>query len=346
MKKSLLLVSVISTSLSFAQGSLTQANEPAIGTSASLFMCDSNVTDFAGVTGNGVTWDYSTILGIPGEMRTIEIIDPSDSPYASDFPNANKAVVLEGFLTNFWTSAASDRRSSGFVFEEPSFGVVKGVFDDDDQLLATYPFALSDYENDLYAGTLYFEFSGIPQSPDATGKSYAKIDGEGTLKLNATTTLNNVIRYVLIDTLHASINLGLPLDIELIRTQYEYYTAQGGLPVFLHSSAVIQQQGAANPLTSFVVVLSSVEPDGYLSIQDKNTVDFQVYPNPANNDVVIKGDFQSASVAIFDQTGKIVLENGSLSTGQALSIEHLKAGIYSLQVTTENGKAVQKLVKK
>lgn len=346
MKKSLLVVTLFSASLSMAQGSLTQANEPEIGASAAMFLCDSNVTDYAAITGNGVTWDYSTILGLPGEMRTIEVIDPVNSPYSADFPTANKAIVLEGFLTNFWLSSATDRRSSGFVFEEPSFGVVKGVFDDDDQLLATYPFALNGYENDLYQGTLSFEFLGIPQSPDATGKSYARIDGEGTLKLNATTTLNNVIRYVLIDTLHASVNIGLPLDIELIRTQYEYYTAQGGLPVFLHSSAVIQQQSAATPLTSFVVVLSSVEPDGFLAVNNKEQVRFNMYPNPANDAVAIQGSFETADVVVFDQTGKVVLHQASFAAGNNVAIDALKTGIYMVQVTTEQGTAIQKLVKR
>lgn len=346
MKKQLLFVSILFAGSTFAQ-TLTQANEPQIGDAASMFLCDSNVTNMENVTGAGVTWDYSGILAIPGEMRTIEIIDPATSQYASDFPGATKAVSLEGFLTNFWISSASDRRSNGFVFEEPSFGVVKATFDDDDQILATYPFALNGTANDVYEGTLAFEFSGIPQSPDALGVSLGKIDGSGTLKLNAATTITDVVRYVLIDTLRASINIGLPLDIELVRAQYEYYGPDGGLPLFIHSSALIQNQGAATPLTAFTVVLSSVEPDGSLSTSKIPTVEFAIYPNPVNDVLMLKGNFtQATSVQILDQTGKLVQTIENYIPGTAISTSDLNAGIYLVQVATNEGISTQKFVKK
>lgn len=343
MKKKLLFAGLLFSSISFGQG-LTQANEPAIGASSSMFLCDSFATNYANIIGNGVTWDYSNIGYFPGEMRNISIIDPATTPNAADFQGSTKAVSIENFLTTYWTSTATERTSSGFVFNEPTFGEVKAVFSVDPQKLAEYEFSLNDEINDAFAGTLSFNFSGAPLNPDATGTSYATIDGQGTLKLNATTTLTNVIRCLTIDTL----NTVVPIigDIQLIRAQYEYYHfATGNLPVFTHTTAKLTAPGATDPLTEFTVVLSSVEPSNIVGISEKNAIDFNIYPNPAKDKLTISGDFANSAVQIVDQTGKLVKEISSLTSGSTIEISDLEKGIYFLVLSTNGTNNIQKFSK-
>lgn len=343
MKKKLLFAGLLLSSISFGQG-LTQANEPAIGASSSMFLCDSFATNYANVTGNGVTWDYSTIGYFPGEMRTISIIDPATTPNAGDFSGATKAVSIENFLTTYWTSTATERSSSGFVFNEPTFGEVKAVFSVDPQKLATYEFSLNDELSDAFAGTLSFNFSGAPLNPDATGTSYATIDGKGTLKLNATTTLTDVIRCLTIDTLNTTV----PIigDIQLIRAQYEYYHfATGNLPVFTHTTAKLTAPGATDPLTEFTVVLNSVEPSNIVGISEKAGVAFSVFPNPAKDQLTVSGDFNNSAAQIVDQTGKTVQEISNLTSGSTIEINGLEKGIYFLVLTSNGTKSIQKFAK-
>lgn len=343
MKKKLLFAGLLFSSISFGQG-LTQANEPAIGATSAMYLCDSFATNYANIVGNGVTWDYSSISYFPGETRTISIVDPATTPNAGDFSGATKAVSIENFLTTYWTSTATERTSSGFVFNEPTFGEVKAIFAQDPQKLAEYEFSLNDEINDAFAGTLSFNFSGAPLSPDATGTSYSTIDGQGTLKLNATTTLTNVIRCLTIDTL----NTVVPIigDIQLIRAQYEYYHfATGNLPVFTHTTAKLSAPGATDPLTEFTVVLNSVEPSNIVGISENAAIEFSVYPNPAKEQITVRGDFNQSAAQIMDQTGKLVKEISALSSGSTIEISGLEKGIYFLVLTSNGSKSIQKFAK-
>lgn len=339
MKKRLLAAALLLTGTSsFAQG-LTQANEPAIGTTSQMFLCDSFATNYANVTGAGVTWDYSGISGFAGETRSISILDPATTPNASTFPTANKAVMIENLLTTYWTSTATERTSTGFVFEEPSLGTVVGNFSQNPQTLAAYEFALNDQLTDTYAGTVNLTLGNFP----STGTVHAKIDGSGTLKLNGSTTLNNVIRYVSQDTMIA--NTGLLGDIQMVRVQYEYYQlGQTSMPVFIHSYGKIGPLGGS-PLSEFTVVLSSVEPDNFVSVKETQKVNFSVFPNPAKEKLTVTGEFANASAKIIDQSGREVKSVGAVAPGSSIEINELQKGIYFLVLTANGASSVQKFSK-
>ena len=82
MKKTLLLATLIS-SYSFAQTVIMdQNNEPSIGNLKIMYTCDSLTDPLESITGNGVTWDYTQLVGLNG-TKNLEVIDPSTSPYSS-----------------------------------------------------------------------------------------------------------------------------------------------------------------------------------------------------------------------------------------------------------------------
>lgn len=343
MKKKILFASLLLAGNSFTQG-LTEANEPIIGTSVDLFLCDSFATNYANVTGTGLTWDYSNIAGYQGQLRNLTVVDPTTTTNTSDFPSATKAIVVENFLTTYWSSNTIERNSPGFVFNEPTFGEVKAIFNTDPQKLANYEFAYSNELTDVFSGSLFFSFSGLPQNPDATGNSFSKIDGEGTLKLNAATTLPGVIRCVTIDTLNT--NVPLVGDIQLIRAQYEYYQlSSGNMPVFTHTSAKIIGTGAVDPLTEFTVVLSAFQPDHYVSINETEKINFSILPNPAKESLTIKGDFNGAKARIIDQTGKTVQTIESVTSGMSIQLNDIQNGIYFLELTVNGISKVEKFAK-
>lgn len=344
MKKHLLFASLLLAGTSFSQ-TFTQANEPAIGSTKTMFLCDSNATNYASVTGTGVTWDYSNIGRIDGQTRTISVVAPSSTANAADFPGATKAVTIQNFITTYWTSTATERNSPGFVFNEPTFGEVKAVFNTDPAKMANYPFALNDIVNDPFAGTLYFEFNGTPMNPAAAGTTKSIIDGKGTLKLNATTTLTNVLRWLTIDTVTANVQfLG---NVQLVRVQYEYYDlANDEMPVFTHTSGAISIVGSPTPIMEFSVVLNSVEPDALLAVNEQTKANFSVYPNPVNDQLIIKGDFVASSAKILDQTGKEVQSIATVTPGSVIEVSGLQSGIYFLVLNTNGATSVQKISKK
>lgn len=343
MKKQLLYAALLLSATSQAQ-SLTQTNEPVIGDTKLMYTCDTLTDPLASTTGSGITWDYSQILGMSGQTQTIEIIDPATTANAASFPSSTKAFAIQGSLTNYFNSSTTDRVSQGFVYEEPNFGTVLAVFDTDEQTTIQYPFAYSNNFSDVFSGQLSFEFNGLPQNPTCTGTSYATIDGQGTLLLPSSTSTSNVIRYKIIDTVFTQIVFVIPMDIEFIRTQYEYYdVANSSLPIFTHSSVKIQQAGATTPLMSQTIVLSSVQPTQNVGL-DEMASSFTIYPNPSEGTINFKGDFAAdASALIFDNSGRQVKTIESLSNGQSLDLSTLNKGMYLVVINNNGSQTTQSI---
>lgn len=79
---------------------------------------------------------------------------------------------------------------------------------------------------------------------------------------------------------------------------------------------------------------------------------FEIYPNPAVNEVKIKctiADWASTSIAITDPAGRTVSETGSngLKTGLntiAIPVANLPAGMYIPQLRSNGQTAVRKFI--
>lgn len=337
MKKQLLFAAIISTSLVNAQ-SLTDINEPTIGQSTLMYSCDPLTENLNAITGTGVTWDYSQIVGLSGQTQLMEVIDPATTLNAADFPLSTKALSVQNSITNYFSSTATERISQGFVYEEPSLGTVIATYDVDNQIIIQYPFSNGDYFSDVFSGSLDFEFNGVPQNPICNGNSLAAIDGQGTLMLPNATNLMNVIRYKIVDTIFTQVNFIGVMDIEFVRNQYEYYdVANSNLPVFIHTSIVIQQVGSTTPMMEQSIVVSAIQPDYQLGLTTTDANSFTVYPNPSEGTINFKGEFNTdASATILDNSGRVVSTIENLKNGQSTDLSHLNKGMY-LVVVQNNG---------
>ncbi|MBL4862642.1 MAG: T9SS type A sorting domain-containing protein [Crocinitomicaceae bacterium] len=343
MKKGLLFTGLLISSMASAQ-SLTQANEPAIGATSNMFLCDSFATNYDAVTGTGVTWDYSPLLGYTGETRNVTVVDAATTPDAASFPGATKAFQVENSVMTYFSSTATDRISQGFKFTEATIGEVLATFTADPLTMVTYPFANGNSLTDSYNGNINYDFGGGPQSSPVTGNASAWIDGEGTLLLPNNVSLTNVIRYKSIDTSLTSIP---PLlnDLEIIRIQYEYYDhSVQNLPVFIHSTVILQTPTSLIDMAT--LVLSKYETTAFVGTSEKAAIDFNVYPNPARNSVKITGELGADAVgSILDQSGR-KLSTMSISNGQTIDISNLSEGIYFLKIESNGHSTTKRIVKK
>lgn len=338
MKKALLITSVLLSGTTFAQ--FTQANEPAVGDSQTMYQLDPAAPNYAGANGTGQTWDYSGVAGsVAGATSQLSIQLPASTPEGASFPAASKAVVIEDFMTTYLSSNASSRNSEGFSFEAGgAFGTVNAVLDDNNETLMNYPFAVGASLTDAFAGTAE---SGSGDFPCA-GTAAATVDGSGTLILNDATTLTGVVRYKLIDTATAT---GIPIlnTAQIIRTQYEYYDlANNELPVFIYATLSVSI-GGGQP-TVQTVVLNSVEPDDYLAVTTNELSGIAVYPNPATEVIAVKGLKDNATLNLVDAQGKTVATAAVEPGVASLGINTIDAGVYFLHITTANGSKIERVV--
>lgn len=342
--KRILLVATLATSFTGLAQSLTQANEPAIGETQAMFLCDSFATTYEGTTGAGVTWDYSTLAKYASVIRTVTIEDATLAANAASFPTSTKTIKVENSLTTYFNSTSTERVSQGFVFNEPSFGELVAVFDTDEETLIEYPFINGSSLTDAYNGTLYFAFNGIPQSPAAAGNCYAWIDGQGTLLMPDGSSITDAIRYKMIDT--STTNIMLFGDLEIVRTQYEYYDiTNSNLPVLTLSRLLIQQPGGGLPLADNSIILSTVDPLNTVGLFTNSLIEFETYPNPTNGNVTLKGEFDSnATASVFDQSGRLLITQKAIN-GSSIDLSNFNTGMYLLKVTSNGASGTKTIVK-
>ncbi len=341
MSKSILFtLSLIIASSTFSQD-FTQANEPMIGEYKSMFLCDSFASDYAGTTGSGVTWNYSTLSSYVGQMKSIDVLASSTTPFASDFPSSTSAIRIEDFNYTFGYSTTNERISEGFVLENTDIGDIKALFNTNSQLLMNYPSSLGASVVDSFAGNLSFVYSGIPQNPACTGISYSIYDGIGTFLQPDGSALMNVSRYHFVDTLWTVIPvIGAA---QIIRSQYEYYdlSAANHLPVFMHISAKLVS-GFPDPLLDVTLVLSEVSGSMTASIDNNSLNDLLVSPNPAKEELRIVNLPDDAVVSLTDLSGRVI-ELHTKGNGK-YDLYNLSAGTYILRVGSDKGVRTKTLI--
>jgi uncharacterized repeat protein (TIGR01451 family) len=70
-----------------------------------------------------------------------------------------------------------------------------------------------------------------------------------------------------------------------------------------------------------------------------------IFPNPAYNELTVKGGKELTSCAVLNQTGQVVLEKDMKDGKAELNIKHLPAGLYFVNVKGANGSETYKFVK-
>lgn len=336
MKKTLLFTALTLTFFGSAQ-TLTQANEPAIGTDQTMFLCDSFIVNYENTTGAGVTWDYTGLAAYYGETRNYVIGDATTDPFASDFPTSEKTMVLGVNIATFYTSTASERSSQGFVFSEPTIGDVIATFDVNEAKLLEYPFSNGDSFTDAYSGTLYSPAGTTPLS----GEIEVTIDGQGTLNLPNGVSLTDVIRLKSSDSSYTSTMAG---DVIIKRTVYEYYNlSNSDLPVLIIASVEINSLILNNAET---IVLYANDPMQYVGVNENTSIDFTVSPNPSSDIVTISGELSNDAVAaIIDQNGRVLMTT-AVSNGSTLDISTFENGMYFVKISDNGTSTTKTIVKK
>ena len=120
-------------------------------------------------------------------------------------------------------------------------------------------------------------------------------------------------------------------------TQYEYdLSAYDGQTVRVGIHCVSND--------SFVLQMDSFVVEGTLGVNDVQSLEMNIYPNPVNgNFVTIQTPSNGTKyVEVFDITGKRLI-NTSLSA-DTLEVSSLSAGVYLIKVTVEGQSKTSKLI--
>jgi hypothetical protein len=346
MKKRLLSILFLGLGLS-VEAQFNQSNEPQIGTSVLLYVCDSTYTDAANIKGSNVTWDFSDIAAeAQNTTKTMTVATANNS----DFSGASYVSEIPGFLSTYWSSSSSNRNSYGFVFSDPSAGDIIISFSGNQEILMNYPFNANGTLTDSYSGTLKNQ-QMAPNGTACTGSITSSIDGSGTLILAGNNTFTNVLRHKIVESTSATINLqGFYVPATVSRTQYDYYDlSQSSFPIFSYISISYDAYIVSGNVK---LVLSTIDPNtttpttppSTAGIKDVNQVQFNMYPNPANDSFNIDVEGGDADVQIIDPNGREMFNTKLTSGHQIIDISMLDSGVYFVKVVVNGKVSIQRLV--
>ncbi len=334
MKKGLLIASAIILSQGL-MAQITQADEPAIGATASMYLCDSLTNSMNGTTGAAATWDYSGLQMYASQMRDIQQLDATTAPNSGDFGTSSHAFAIQGLLTTYSTTTAASKISQGFVYSEASLGSVLAKWSTDAATLITYPFAFSNISTDNFSGTV--SAAGFANMP-ATGSITTTFDGTGTMMFPSAVTVSNVTRVKTITNAVVTSPLG---NINVILTQYDYYDyATTKLPIFTLTNVVLSGGPLPNPMETQLVL--SKFPGAILGVEANNEVKFSMYPNPATDEFTITGEFNEATMTIVNAVGQVVVTK-TIASGEKVSVSDLNAGLYMVKIEKDGITTVKNL---
>jgi hypothetical protein len=330
---------------------MTQDSEPIVGQILYMYNCAPGTDPLEEINGSGAYWDYTQLVATVG-MNIVDITDPSFTPYSNIFTTSTKGYEIQGKMLNCFNSTPTERMSQGFIYQDTIIGTLIAHFNTDEQKMITYPFAFGDSFSDNFSGNLSFAYNGALQNPSFTGVSYSSIDGIGSLQLPITTSFAtstlfpDVIRHKFIDTLFTQITSPTPIDLIIVRKQYDYYElSYNNMPLFSYTHFAIEEAGSGIPLTTQNIVLSQVQPNLTASLNDLKSAATSVYPNPSQGIITLKGSFNSNSVAyINDMQGKTLKVCNSIFTGQQIDLTDLQRGSYFITIETDGKRTTQKLI--
>lgn len=112
----------------------------------------------------------------------------------------------------------------------------------------------------------------------------------------------------------------LPVDSEIENTAYIYFDF--------------------NPA---IITNTTYNKNALLNVSKMDVVEFQVYPNPVKDKLIIESRFASNDLILLDLNGKIILKQTIGFKGK-IDLSTIENGVYYLQITNEKTNAIQKII--
>lgn len=110
--------------------------------------------------------------------------------------------------------------------------------------------------------------------------------------------------------------------------------------------SICEVANPANCSTAEVTVV--VSPS--LKVDNVKFADVSVYPNPASSEVFIRipeiANHQNAKVTIYDTNGRMITQQELNTATESVDIRSLQDGVYILEITSDIGKTIKRIVKK
>ena len=286
-------------------------------------------------TPTGTTW--------PGASQTIRVVkngttDTLNLRYIATSALSGKPLPTTNAFTIIGMGAQiSSSTVAPFLFD--GYNVIPRVVEDIIEYDTLAKFNLSNPSNnasvslvDTVAGTINFTWQRAVELPIVAPATYTwMFDTVGGNFINPIFTINTTVHDTFINVPQKTFaQLLLQKGVSLGNSYYGTWQVKASTSGFTKEAVQAFNVQLVNSINT--------------GISNVATVDFDVYPNPANEVVTISTKESTFMVNIIDAIGREVLTHQSLNAQTTINTQGLKAGVYWLKVQTNTGFSVKKLV--
>lgn len=341
MKKIYLLIAATAISAGAFAQTLSQANHAmAVGNTYSTKQCDSTGITPGG-TGASQVWNYGALSIHNAIVKNYTAVTVASTGSAAAYPSAGVAVSSGANANSFYSSNATDYKYWGGDVNVGGIGVVLNF--STAASYARYPMSLSTTTNNAISGSITTPLG----NGTFAGNCTVTASGSGTLNLPGR-SFSNVLKVTTTQTL--SFTVILPGTLVQITNDY-YSPAISKAPLFTITNSTLMTTSAS--IQSYVYVESNYMVLGVKEQQDAATVSFEVFPNPASENVNISFNNpanETVSYEMINSLGQLVksekIEAVNGNNKSKISLNGLESGLYFVVLKVGDKAAVQKITVK
>jgi hypothetical protein len=310
----------------WGQITLTSSLNYVAGDSYTIQQCGTTST-MPSLAGANVTVDYSSVTAT-GDPITQAFVDPSTTPYSSSFPGAavaSQSVSSQGNTGyTYYSSGASILELLGIATSQIT------MFYSNAQTVMTFPLSYNSTYSDNFAAD--YSTNGVDGHRSGTINVVADAYGNITTPTGTYPYLRLKITQEVFDSLYM---FGSLVSTSVQNSvSYNYMNDNIKSPILSYSEISNSQGNSANAYYYVSGGLTGVN-EKVSSVTNAN-----LYPNPAQDNVAISFDLQSAehaTVKVYDITGKVAMAPLTQELAQGhhtipVNVSSLAPGIYSMVV--------------
>ena len=343
---SILLITICSFQLLFSQASIDSSWLPKAGNEWVLVIIDNPGVFDEGPSGIDVTWDFQDYNLPSGQVVSLTWMDPANTPYYDEFPDATHAMQDNSFNAHFNYYIATE---NGLEY----MGTKSEVIMDDPVTTHYTPYRpyipyMNYFDEVEEAYSSYSESNNYMK--EVKGYSYIFFDGYGSL-LMPSDTFPDVIRLERIELFVDSTEIGnILIKEEEFTINYIWMEAGSAKPIaYMHdviysdstfnNGVLIDHNRSFGSAFVYSIELATSTYEGHQS------EDFMIYPNLAKDLINIGWkNFQPGSdFDVINMLGQSVHHACIEGDKTQVDISHLPAGRYF--VKRENSLKTRSFIK-
>lgn len=337
MKKTLLLVALVSSASAFSQITITEAN--LVGAGDQVIQNSDTLPSVSNpIAGANQSWDYSSLIAHTED--TTSFVAPGWLPNSAEFPSATLAVGGEGEF--YLEKDATGLRSLGVVADFFGTGTPLVLAIDPYETIIQFPANYNDAYSENFSQRISLDGAtvGLPVDSVVVISNSTKdvsIDSWGSMTTPFGTfeVIGTSETLITIDSTYSYI-LGTEtfVNSESDTSYNRSYWSNDPNAKFPVMEFVLDDSGNVNSATW----LKETPSLGLIHLEEVNPI---VLPNPASDIISINATAgEVREVVMYDLNGSQVASKTIVASHAHMDISHLSKGVYVLKAFNDNGDLV------